>query len=42
METASFLNKWTTQDVAYNKRDLLTYAVGIGCSETRFIYEPVS
>lgn len=39
VETASYLNKWVEQKVAYNKRDLLTYAVGIGCTELNFVYE---
>ena len=39
METASYLNKWYEQKVSYNKRDLLTYAVGIGCTELNFVYE---
>eukprot|EP00294_Goniomonas_avonlea_P001725 CAMPEP_0114548002 /NCGR_PEP_ID=MMETSP0114-20121206/4751_1 /TAXON_ID=31324 /ORGANISM="Goniomonas sp, Strain m" /LENGTH=295 /DNA_ID=CAMNT_0001732567 /DNA_START=14 /DNA_END=901 /DNA_ORIENTATION=- len=39
VETESFLNKWTEQPVSYNKRDLLTYAVGIGCTELPFVYE---
>lgn len=38
-ETESYLNKWSEQKVGYNKRDLLTYAVGIGCTELNFIYE---
>jgi hypothetical protein len=36
LETASYLNKWTQQKVAYNKRDLLVYAAGIGCDEANF------
>lgn len=39
VETEPFLNKWTEFKVAYNKRDLLTYAVGIGCEELNFTYE---
>lgn len=41
METAEYLNVWTEQKVAYNKRDLLTYACGIGCdeSELQFVFE---
>lgn len=39
VETEGFLNKWAVQKVSYNKRDLLTYAVGIGCTELNFVYE---
>lgn len=39
VETESFLNKWTEQKVAYNKRDLLLYAVGIGSQDLNFTYE---
>ncbi|GBG34327.1 Peroxisomal multifunctional enzyme type 2 [Hondaea fermentalgiana] len=39
VETEPFLNKWTEQKVAYNQRDLLLYAVGIGCDELNFTYE---
>lgn len=30
---------WKEVDVAYNRRDLITYALGVGCDELRFIYE---
>ena len=43
MDTKEFLDKWTTQTVVYNQRDLLLYACGIGCAEDpdslRFVYE---
>lgn len=39
VETEGFLNKWVEQKVSYNKRDLLTYAIGIGCTELNFVYE---
>ena len=39
IDTSKFLNKWTTQDVSYLTRDLLTYAVGIGCTDLNFVYE---
>lgn len=39
VETSSYLNKWVEQKVSYNKRDLLTYAVGIGCTELNFVFE---
>lgn len=39
LETEQFLNKWTEQEVSYNRRDLLLYAVGIGASELQFAYE---
>ena len=32
IDTSKFLNQWTSQDVSYLRRDLLTYAVGIGCA----------
>jgi len=40
-ETAHLLNKWSSQKVSYNQRDLLTYALGIGCdsSDPQFVYE---
>lgn len=38
-ETEEYLNKWAEQKVSYNKRDLLTYAVGIGCDDMNFVYE---
>jgi acyl dehydratase len=31
--------EWDTIPVSYNRRDLITYAVGIGCTELPFIYE---
>lgn len=39
LDTSKFLNKWVEIPVSYNKRDLLTYAVGIGCDELRWVYE---
>jgi hypothetical protein len=39
METASYLNQWHIQDVSYMQRDLLLYAIGIGCTELKFVYE---
>lgn len=39
VDTEQYLNKWAEQKVGYNKRDLLTYAVGIGCTELNFVYE---
>ena len=38
IDTSKFLNKWTTQDVSYLTRDLLT-AAGIGCTDLNFVYE---
>ena len=33
METSQFITgEWVTQPVSYNVRDLLIYAVGIGCA----------
>lgn len=34
-----FLGVWKEHPVSYNKRDLLLYALGIGCNEPRFVYE---
>ena len=39
LDTAPFLDKWAEQTVTYNRRDLLTYAVGIGCDELEWVYE---
>merc|ERR1712166_602631 len=39
VDTAQYLNQWVTQEVSYNTRDLLTYAVGIGANELQFVYE---
>jgi len=39
-ETAPFISgQWYDSPVEYNKRDLLLYAVGIGCEEMQYIYE---
>ena len=41
VDTAPFITgEWgEPQTVSFNQRDLLTYAVGIGCDEMKFIYE---
>ena len=40
LDTAEFLSDdWVEQPVAYLRRDLITYAVGIGCHELDFVYE---
>ena len=41
LDTAPFIQKEFDDGIAvsYNKRDLLTYAVDIGCSDLRFVYE---
>ena len=39
IDTSKFLNQWTKQKVSYLTRDLLTYAVGIGCTDLNFVYE---
>eukprot|EP01047_Picozoa_sp_COSAG01_P139100 COSAG01_NODE_69840_length_260_cov_0.645963_1_plen_78_part_01 len=37
VDSAQFLTQdWVEQPVSYLKRDLLTYALGIGCTELRF------
>mmetsp|Transcript_33070 Transcript_33070/g.72251 ORF Transcript_33070/g.72251 Transcript_33070/m.72251 type:complete len:296 (+) Transcript_33070:54-941(+) len=38
-DTSQYLNKWVEQKASYNKRDLLLYAVGIGCEDLRYVYE---
>jgi len=39
-ETAPFVTgQWESTPVEYNKRDLLLYAVGIGCEEMQYVYE---
>lgn len=37
--TSQFLNKWSEVKTSYNTRDLITYALGIGCDEMEFLYE---
>jgi len=40
VDTAPFVTgEWISTEVEYNQRDLLLYAVGIGCEELRFVYE---
>ena len=41
VDTAEFITgEWgEPQTVSFNQRDLLTYAVGIGCTDMKFIYE---
>lgn len=39
LDVSQYLGKWTEQKFSYNQRDLITYAVGIGCTELRFVYE---
>ena len=34
-----FLGKTNTISVSYNKKDLILYALGIGCSELNWVYE---
>lgn len=34
-----YLEKWYVQPCSYNKRDVLMYALGIGCTELNWIYE---
>src|SRR6185436_5276017 len=38
METATFLNEWSEQEVEFNKRDLLLYAFSLG-APLRYTYE---
>mmetsp|Transcript_57701 Transcript_57701/g.163883 ORF Transcript_57701/g.163883 Transcript_57701/m.163883 type:complete len:312 (-) Transcript_57701:116-1051(-) len=39
-DTARFItDEWVSTPVEYNQRDLLLYAVGIGCEELKFVYE---
>jgi len=40
VDTAPFVTgEWISTEVEYNQRDLLLYAVGIGCEELHFVYE---
>ena len=39
METESYLNKWTTSTAAYNQRDLILYALGIGAKDLKWTFE---
>eukprot|EP01060_Flectonema_neradi_P031642 TRINITY_DN4858_c0_g1_i1.p1 TRINITY_DN4858_c0_g1~~TRINITY_DN4858_c0_g1_i1.p1 ORF type:complete len:300 (+),score=47.00 TRINITY_DN4858_c0_g1_i1:197-1096(+) len=39
VETEPYLNKWAEQTVSYNTRDLIIYALGIGCDTPQFVYE---
>lgn len=40
LETAPYITgEWVSTWVEYNRRDLLLYAVGIGCEELKFVYE---
>eukprot|EP01063_Lacrimia_lanifica_P009297 TRINITY_DN16295_c0_g1_i1.p2 TRINITY_DN16295_c0_g1~~TRINITY_DN16295_c0_g1_i1.p2 ORF type:complete len:301 (+),score=97.34 TRINITY_DN16295_c0_g1_i1:100-1002(+) len=39
LDTAPYLGKWTSVPARYNRRDLVTYAVGIGCTDMPHVYE---
>lgn len=39
MDTSQFLNKWVEQKAAYNQRDLILYALGVGAKELNWAYE---
>eukprot|EP00457_Paulinella_chromatophora_P011966 gb/GEZN01012135.1/.p1 GENE.gb/GEZN01012135.1/~~gb/GEZN01012135.1/.p1 ORF type:complete len:306 (-),score=40.54 gb/GEZN01012135.1/:161-1078(-) len=39
VDAQQFLDKWVKQEVGYLTRDLLTYAVGVGCDQLNFVYE---
>ena len=39
VDLSDFFKEEKTVAVSYTKRDLLLYALGIGASETRFVYE---
>lgn len=39
VETEPFIGKQTEYPVSYNTRDLITYAIGIGCTELNWVYE---
>jgi len=39
LDAAQYMDKPNVLQVSYNKKDLLIYAVGIGCDEERFTYE---
>jgi len=39
-DVSKFINKgWKEVKVTYNRRDLITYAIGIGCDELKYCYE---
>lgn len=38
-DISSYIGKWAEQPAGYTTRDLILYAVGIGCTELRYIYE---
>jgi peroxisomal enoyl-CoA hydratase 2 len=39
VNTQELIGKTSSFEASYNRRDLVLYAVGIGCDELRFIYE---
>eukprot|EP01125_Pyxidicula_operculata_P006349 TRINITY_DN2203_c0_g1_i1.p1 TRINITY_DN2203_c0_g1~~TRINITY_DN2203_c0_g1_i1.p1 ORF type:complete len:292 (-),score=68.20 TRINITY_DN2203_c0_g1_i1:134-1009(-) len=39
MDVTEYLGKETTAQVSYTRRDLILYAIGIGCDELRYVYE---
>ena len=39
IDVSQYLNKWVEQPCSFNKRDVLLYAVGIGCTELNWVYE---
>lgn len=39
MDMSSLLDKKESRQVSYNRKDLITYALGIGCTELKYLYE---
>eukprot|EP00008_Paramoeba_atlantica_P010119 CAMPEP_0201487684 /NCGR_PEP_ID=MMETSP0151_2-20130828/15141_1 /ASSEMBLY_ACC=CAM_ASM_000257 /TAXON_ID=200890 /ORGANISM="Paramoeba atlantica, Strain 621/1 / CCAP 1560/9" /LENGTH=300 /DNA_ID=CAMNT_0047872807 /DNA_START=73 /DNA_END=972 /DNA_ORIENTATION=+ len=39
VDTATLIGTSSSFDASYNRRDLILYAIGIGCDELRFVYE---
>ena len=37
-DIGQYLNKSTTLPVSYKPKDLVTYAIAIGCDDERFVY----
>eukprot|EP00924_Labyrinthula_sp_SR-Ha-C_P009726 snap_masked-scaffold_22-processed-gene-4.15-mRNA-1 protein AED:0.00 eAED:0.00 QI:0/-1/0/1/-1/1/1/0/291 len=39
LDSSKYINQWVEIPTAYSQRDLLLYAVSIGCKDLRYIYE---
>ena len=44
MDTSKYITESFDKpiDVSYNRRDLILYAIGIGCTDLRYVYEDAS